>query len=49
MPHVRYKISCQDFELHEWRFSHFNEKFISRLCGSECFGVWPRHSYFKFF
>jgi len=31
--------------LRKWRFSHFNEKFISRLCGNECFGVWPKHNY----
>ncbi len=35
--------------LRKWRFSHFNEKFISRLCGNECFGVWPKHGYFNFF
>ena len=32
-----------DFELHKCRFSHFNGKFISRFCGNECFGVWPKH------
>ena len=29
--------------LHKWRFSHFNENFVSRLCWNECFGVWPKH------
>ncbi len=30
-------------------FSHFNEKFITRLFGKKCFGVWPKHGYFNFF
>ncbi len=29
--------------LRKWRFSHFNENFISRFCGNECFSVWPKH------
>ena len=33
-----------NFELHKWRFSYFNGKFISRLCGNDCFGVWPKHN-----
>ena len=28
--------------------SHFNEKFISRLCGNACFGVWPKHNSYLF-
>ena len=49
MYYARYRVSSQDFELRKWRFSHFNEKFISRLCGSECFGVWPKNGNFNFF
>jgi len=29
-------------------FSHFNEKFISRLCGNACFDVWPEHNSYLF-
>jgi len=42
--YARHGVSCNsDFVLRKWRFSHFNEKFKSHLCGNECFGVWPKH------
>jgi hypothetical protein len=45
MHYARHRVSGKDYVLRKWRFSHFNENFISRLCGNECFGVWPKHSY----
>jgi hypothetical protein len=45
---MQHRVSFNsDFVLSKWRFSYFDEKIMSRLCGNECFGVWPKHSYFN--
>jgi len=47
---ARHGVSCNgDFELHESRFSHFNEKIISRLCGNACLVCGQRMVILTFF
>ncbi len=42
--YARHRVNCKgDFVFRKWRFSHFDEKFMSRLRGNDCFGVSPKH------